>query len=133
MVEPFVGTWKLVKTENFDDYMKALGVSGVLRKLANKAKPTTTISMNGDTITLQTDSTVKITKIQFKLGVEFDEITADDRKTKTTVIMDNGKMIQTQRWEGKETTLVRELKGDKLILTCTLGDVVCTRIYEKGK
>jgi fatty acid-binding protein 4 len=25
MVESFVGTWKLVSSENFDDYMKELG------------------------------------------------------------------------------------------------------------
>ncbi|XP_067835702.1 fatty acid-binding protein, heart-like [Heptranchias perlo] len=132
MVEAFVGTWKLIETKNFDEYMKALEVGLALRTMGKMAKPTTIISVNGDTITLQTESTMKITKIQFKLGEEFDEITADDRKTKTTVIMDNGKMIQTQRWEGKETTLVRELRGDKLILTCTLGEAVCTRTYEKG-
>lgn len=25
MVEKFVGTWKMVSSENFDDYMKAIG------------------------------------------------------------------------------------------------------------
>lgn len=25
MVEQFVGTWKLTSSENFDDYMKAIG------------------------------------------------------------------------------------------------------------
>lgn len=31
MVEAFVGTWKLVDTANFDEYMKALGEWGVGR------------------------------------------------------------------------------------------------------
>uniref|UniRef100_UPI00398E324D fatty acid-binding protein, liver-like n=1 Tax=Pristiophorus japonicus TaxID=55135 RepID=UPI00398E324D len=133
MVEPFLGTWKLAKTEHFDDYMKAIGVGLPLRKLGNTAKPTTIISKNGDIITISTESKVKSTKIQFKLGEEFDETTADVRKTKTTVTLDNGKLVQTQRWNGKETTFVRELRDGKLILTCTMGNVVSTRTYEKVK
>uniref|UniRef100_UPI00398E757F fatty acid-binding protein, liver-like n=1 Tax=Pristiophorus japonicus TaxID=55135 RepID=UPI00398E757F len=133
MVEPFIGTWKLGKTEHFDEYLKALGVGLAQRTLASTAKPVTTISTNGDTITIATESLIKSTKIQFKLGEEFDETTADDRKTKTTVTMDNGKLVQAQRWNGKETTLIRELADGKLILTCTIRDVVCTRIYEKAK
>lgn len=45
-------------------------------------KPTTIISIDGDVITLKTSSTFKSTEINFKLGEEFDETTADDRKVK---------------------------------------------------
>lgn len=45
-------------------------------------KPTTIISMEDDVITLKTVSTFKTTEIKFKLGEEFDETTADDRKVK---------------------------------------------------
>lgn len=52
------------------------------RKVANLTKPTTIISVDGDTVTLKTQSTMKNTELSFKLGVEFDETTADDRKVK---------------------------------------------------
>ncbi|XP_067887785.1 fatty acid-binding protein, liver-like [Heterodontus francisci] len=133
MVEAFIGKWKLVKTENFDEYMKALGVNAALRKLGNRTKTITNISIDNDIITLETTSMVKSTKIHFKVGKEFDETTADDRKTKTTVTYENGQLVQAQRWNGRETTLVRELKDDKLILTCTIGDVVCIRTYQRVK
>jgi fatty acid-binding protein 3 len=45
-------------------------------------KPTTVIEVAGDTVTLKTQSTFKNTEINFKLGEEFDETTADDRKVK---------------------------------------------------
>ncbi|XP_078396774.1 fatty acid-binding protein, liver-like [Cetorhinus maximus] len=133
MVEAFVGVWGLQATENFDEYMKHLEVGLVQRNMAKTIKPNTIISMDGDTIILETKSSFKSTKIQFKLGEEFDETTADDRKTKTTVTLDNGKLVQIQRWDGKETTLIRELKDGDLILTCSMGDVVCTRTYRKVK
>ncbi|KAM4807481.1 fatty acid-binding protein, heart isoform X1 [Urocitellus parryii] len=157
MVDAFVGTWKLVDSKNFDDYMKSLGVGFATRQVASMTKPTTIIEKNGDTIILKTQSTFKNTEISFQLGKEFDETTADDRKVKSTVTLDGGKLVHVQKWDGQETTLVRELNDGKLILcyavtcrgslmtggtdgqhnpffpipTLTHGSVVCTRTYEK--
>ncbi|KAM9687776.1 fatty acid-binding protein, heart [Trichechus inunguis] len=131
MVEAFVGTWKLVDSKNFDDYMKSLGVSFATRQVACMTKPTTIIEVHGDTIVIKTHSTFKNTEISFKLGVEFDETTADDRKVKSTVTLDGGKLVHLQKWDGQETTLVRELSDGKLILTLTHCSAVSTRTYEK--
>ncbi|XP_005607059.2 fatty acid-binding protein, heart isoform X2 [Equus caballus] len=121
MVDAFVGTWKLVDSKNFDDYMKSIGVGFATRQVANMTKPTTIIEVNGDTITIKTHSTFKNTEISFKLGVEFDETTADDRKVKSLVTLDGGKLVHVQKWNGQETTLVRELIDGKLILGQTWG------------
>uniref|UniRef100_A0A8D0GVD9 Cytosolic fatty-acid binding proteins domain-containing protein n=1 Tax=Sphenodon punctatus TaxID=8508 RepID=A0A8D0GVD9_SPHPU len=82
MCNKFVGTWKLVSSENFDDYMKELGVGLATRKIGGLAKPNVIVSMKGDVVTIRTESTFKNTEISFKLGQEFDETTADNRKTK---------------------------------------------------
>ncbi|XP_023993836.2 fatty acid-binding protein, heart [Salvelinus sp. IW2-2015] len=96
-------------------------------------KPTTVIEVAGDTVTLKTQSTFKNTEISFKLGEEFDETTADDRKVKSPNNGKRCKMIHVQKWDGKETTLVREVSGNALELTLTLGDVICTRSYIKAE
>ncbi|XP_021015118.1 fatty acid-binding protein, heart [Mus caroli] len=131
MADAFVGTWKLVDSKNFDDYMKSLGVGFATRQVASMTKPTTIIEKNGDTITIKTQSTFKNTEINFQLGVEFDEVTADDRKVKSVVTLDGGKLTHVQKWNEQETTLIRELVDGKLILTLTHGNVVSTRTYEK--
>ncbi|XP_077193257.1 fatty acid-binding protein, heart [Paroedura picta] len=133
MAEAFAGVWHLVDSCKFDDYMKAIGVGFATRQIANMTKPSTTIEIDGDKITLKTQSTFKSTEINFKLGEEFDETTADDRHVKSTVTLEDGKLVHVQKWDGKETTLVRELKDGKLILTLTMGDVVCTRTYQKAQ
>ncbi|XP_068125393.1 fatty acid-binding protein, heart [Hyperolius riggenbachi] len=132
MVDKFVGTWKMVDSKNFDEYMKALGVGFATRQIGNVTKPTTVISLEGDTIVLQTQSAFKNTEVKFKLNEEFDETTADDRKVKSLVTLEDGKLKHVQKWEGKETTLVREVNDDKLVLTLTLGDVISSRHYEKA-
>lgn len=132
MVEKFVGTWKMVESKNFDEYMKCLGVGFATRQIANVTKPTTIFCLEGDTIVLQTQSTFKNTEIKFKLNEEFDETTADDRKVKSLVTLEDGVLKHVQKWDGKETTLVREVNDNKLVLTLTLGEVVSTRHYEKA-
>ncbi|XP_054855309.1 fatty acid-binding protein, heart [Eublepharis macularius] len=133
MAEAFVGVWNLVESCNFDSYMKAIDVSFATRQIANLTKPTTIIEADGDKVTIKTQSTFKSTEINFKLDEEFDETTADDRHVKSLVTLDGGKLVHVQKWNGKETTLVRELKDGKLILTLTMGDVVCTRTYQKAQ
>ncbi|XP_056154964.1 fatty acid-binding protein, heart [Lampris incognitus] len=132
MAEAFAGTWNLKQSKNFDDYMKALSVGFATRQVANMTNPTTIISVDGDKVKLQTTSTFKNTEINFKLGEEFDETTADDRKVKSVVTIEGGKLVHIQKWDGKETSLVREIDGNNLTLTLTLGDVVSTRHYVKA-
>ncbi|XP_010865729.1 fatty acid-binding protein, adipocyte [Esox lucius] len=131
MVEAFIGNWKMTSSENFDEYMKAVGVGFATRQMGNMAKPNLLFCIEDGVISMKSQSTFKTTETKFKLNEEFDETTADDRKTKTVVTFENGKLIQKQTWDGKTTTLERELKDGKLIATCTMDDVVSVRTYEK--
>ncbi|XP_030003181.1 fatty acid-binding protein, heart [Sphaeramia orbicularis] len=133
MAEAFVGRWNLKSSDKFDDYMKELGVGFATRKIGNMTKPTTIISLDDDKVTVRTESSIKTTELSFKLGEEFDETTADDRKVKSIVTVDDGKLVHVQKWDGKETSLVREVSGNNLTLTLKMGDIVATRLYEKAE
>ncbi|XP_015687560.1 myelin P2 protein-like isoform X1 [Protobothrops mucrosquamatus] len=131
MCNKFVGSWKLISSENFDDYMKELGVGLATRKLGNLAKPKTIISMKGDEVTIRTESAFKNTQIIFKLGQEFQETTADGRKTKTVVTLEKGALVQVQKWNGKESTIRRKLIDGRMVVECIMKGALCTRVYEK--
>ncbi|XP_064203229.1 fatty acid-binding protein, heart [Anguilla rostrata] len=132
-MDHFLGTWLLKTSENFDEYMKELGVGFATRKIGNTTKPTLIIAADGDKIQVKTQSLLKSTEINFKLGEEFDETTADDRKVKSVVTLDDGKLVHVQKWDSKETSLVRTVDGNKLTLTLTFGNTVSTRHYEKAE
>uniref|UniRef100_A0A3B4BFU5 Cellular retinoic acid-binding protein 1 n=1 Tax=Periophthalmus magnuspinnatus TaxID=409849 RepID=A0A3B4BFU5_9GOBI len=132
MVEQFVGTWKMIASENFDDYMKAIGVGFATRQVGNRTKPNLVVSVDDQgVVCMKSQSTFKTTEVKFKLNEEFDETTADDRKTKTVMTLENGKLIQKQTWDGKETCIEREITDGKLIAKCIIGDVVAVRTYVK--
>jgi len=129
MASPFVGVWNLESSNNFDEYMKAVGVGMIMAKLASTAKPKLTISIGeDDTWTLKSETTFKTAKIDFKLGVEFDETTADDRKMKTTMTLDGNKLVQDQKGD-VPSVITREVDGNKMVATCKAKDVVSTRHY----
>ncbi|XP_042536624.1 fatty acid-binding protein 9 [Dipodomys merriami] len=132
MIEPFLGTWNLVSSENFEEYMKELGVNFAARNVAGLVKPSVSISVNGGTVTMRTESSLTNTEISFKLGEAFDETTADNRKVKSIIILDSGTMIHVQKWLGKETTIKRKIVDGKMVVECTMNDIVSTRIYEKA-
>nr|ACI68670.1 Fatty acid-binding protein, heart [Salmo salar] len=133
MVDKFVGTWKMISSDNFDDYMKALGVGFATRQVGNRTKPSLIINMDDQgMICVKSQSTFKTVEIKFKLNEPFEETTADDRKTMTVLTLENGNLVQKQNWDGKETTIEREVTGDgKLIAKCVMGDVVAVRTYVK--
>ncbi|XP_012681935.2 fatty acid-binding protein, adipocyte-like [Clupea harengus] len=132
MVEQFVGTWKLTSSDNFDEYMKAIGVGFATRQMGNLVKPNLVLSVDDQgVVSLKSQSTFKTVEIKFKLDEEFDETTADDRRTKTVITLENGKLVQKQSWDGKETTIERDLQDGKLIAKCIMNDVVSVRTYER--
>ena len=80
--QQFVGKWKLVESDNFDAYMKQVGIGWVTRKAGNMAKPIVDISVQGDHWVMDTRSTFKDVHTEFQLGKEFEEQTPDGRKMK---------------------------------------------------
>lgn len=72
------------ESENFDEYMKALGVGYFTRLAGNAVKPTVELKKIGDNkYKLITTSTFKNSEIKFEPGKEFDETTLDDRNVKS--------------------------------------------------
>ncbi|XP_005177535.1 probable fatty acid-binding protein [Musca domestica] len=121
--------YKLDKSENFDEYMKELGVGMVLRKMANTVTPTVELKKDGDLYTFTTTSTFKTSSISFKLGEEFDEETLDGRKVKSVCTMDGNTLTQEQKGD-KPSTIVREFSDSELITTLTIGDIKSVRVYK---
>ncbi|XP_065375475.1 fatty acid-binding protein 12 isoform X1 [Macaca fascicularis] len=110
---------------------QALCIGRASRKLGCLAKPTVTISTDGDVITIKTKSIFKNSEISFKLGEEFEEITPGGHKTKSKVTLDKESLIQVQNWDGKETTITRKLVDGKMVVESAVNGVICTRTYEK--
>nr|AFN08746.1 fatty acid binding protein [Scylla paramamosain] len=130
-----VGKYKMDSSEGFDDFMKALGVGMVMRKMGNAATPTVEITLDDGTYTLKTVTTFKTTEIKFKLGEEFEETTADGRTVKSTITLDGNKLIHNQvgdkEKKEKDSVLTREFTDTEMLMECKVDDIVCKRVYKR--
>nr|KAG5686578.1 hypothetical protein BaRGS_005149 [Batillaria attramentaria] len=113
MADFAAGTWNLAHTENFDEYMKAVGVGMVMRKLGGTQKPTQEITVDGDNWHIKTITTFKTSELKFKLNEPFDEHTIDGRNVKTTCKLEGQKLIQDQKGE-PESMITREFNGNEM-------------------
>ncbi|XP_054158608.1 fatty acid-binding protein-like [Oppia nitens] len=127
----FAGKWKLDKSDNFDNFLKELGINFMMRKMAGTASPTVEISRDGDSFTFKTITSIKTSSVTFTLGQEFEEERLDGKKVKSVMTLDGNKLIQTQVDNGKEVKYVREFNGDVLTVTSTANGVVCVRVYKR--
>ncbi|XP_053201588.1 fatty acid-binding protein-like [Panonychus citri] len=128
----FAGEYSFVSSENFDEFLKALGLNFLLRKTVGALKPTFIIKVDDDgTITFKSISTFKTSETKFKLNEEFEEKRMDGVTCKSTVTQEGNKLIQKQQSE-PPAEITREFNGDEMKITCTCGEVTATRIYKKS-
>nr|ABU97480.1 allergen Tyr p 13 [Tyrophagus putrescentiae] len=125
------GSYKLEKSDNFDAFLKELGVNFVTRNLAKSASPTVEVIVDGDSYTIKTSSTLKNSEIKFKLGEEFEEDRADGKKVQTSVTKEgDNKLVQVQKGD-KPVTIVREFSEEGLTVTATVNGATSVRFYKR--
>ncbi|CAB3246917.1 unnamed protein product [Arctia plantaginis] len=126
----FIGKkYKLISSENFDEFMKVMGVGLMVRKLANAVTPIVELRKEGDEYNLVTSSVFKTTEMKFKVGEEFDEAEAVGAKSVCTFEGCTLKKVQKTA-DGSLVTYIREFGPKDLKTTMIAKDVTCTRIYK---
>jgi len=132
-MEPFLGKWKLESSDNFEEYMKEIGIGMATRKIASTQNPKNIITAEPNGVyNFRSESSFKTTDMKFKLNEEFEEHTADGRKAKTTMSLDGRKLIQDQKAD-VHSIIIRELTDDNTLVTkLTANGVTSTRVFKKS-
>jgi len=128
----YEGEYKLASSENFDEYMKVVGVGMLTRKAANATTPVLSVSVSGDHWVVKQTSTFKNYLQEFQIGVEKEIATPDGRKVKSIVTKEGDVLREKQAGaDGKESILIREFKEDGIYTNVSCEGVVCKRFYQR--
>ena len=145
------GKYQLTESDNFDNFMGALGVSYLVRseapevenisndgkyfrKLGNRSKPLVTLSQEGKEWTMKSESLVKTTESKFEMDKQFEELTADGRKVLTTMKVTAPNTVYQEMLGtngGKDSFCTREFMAEKMKCVCTVEDIETVRWYER--
>ncbi|CAI4223398.1 unnamed protein product [Auanema sp. JU1783] len=133
--DEIVGKWNLVSSENFDAYLKEVGIGMMTRAVVTKLKPTVEFAINGDEWSMNTVSTFKTILQKWKLGVSADDKTGDGREVNQTFTIEDDKLVQIEKSldGGKDSKFLRYVTDGKLTVECESNGVKCIRVYEKAK
>ncbi|XP_033747312.1 sodium/calcium exchanger regulatory protein 1-like [Pecten maximus] len=124
------GTWKLVRSENFEQYCKCLGVPFFKRWLSALIYPCQKICVTRGRWSILTSSFVKQTDVQLTVGQDCTWPTFDGRMIRTSVILENGRLVLRQL-DPPFAKITREFDEETMIMTLEVTDVKARRIYKR--
>jgi len=133
----FCATWELVSCdENFDNYMKAVGVDDAKRQLAltalnTGAKVQQAISRDGGTWTVRIITAQGEKSDVYTEGAPVEGATLDGRKVSVVYSLEGDELVESQTGQGFVSRNARKVTGDSMTFTVTSGGVSCVRTYKK--
>lgn len=66
----YIGVWNHEKSENVDEFLKAMGVGSVKRKMATAMNPSFTVELDGNKLVIHTKVLMKSKRTVIEFGVE---------------------------------------------------------------
>ncbi|NWU85734.1 FABPL protein, partial [Onychorhynchus coronatus] len=124
----FTGKYELQSQENFEPFMKALGLPDDQIQKGKDIKSTTEIVQNGKKFKVTVTTGSKVLTNEFTIGEECEIEMLTGEKAKAVVQMEgNNKLIANM----KGLKSITELNGDTITHTMMMGDLTCKRISKR--
>ncbi|TTB12808.1 40S ribosomal protein S27-like [Bagarius yarrelli] len=111
-MEDFLGTWKLVKSVSYDEYLKAIGVV----QDPDDDVVTETLSKEEDSVVWTKVSSKQTVKMRFTLDKEFKMFSQDGRYSLITISLKENQLVQVQKMDKMISTIIREVQGTNIIM-----------------
>ncbi|KAM6985134.1 fatty acid-binding protein, liver-like [Aplochiton taeniatus] len=122
------GKFQLQSQENFEPFMKAIGLPDELIQKGKDIKSISEIVQNGDHFTVTVTTGSKVMVNSFTVGQESELETLTGEKIKSVVNLVGGNKLVVSL-KGIES--VTEFSGDTITNTMTLGNIVYKRISKR--
>ncbi|NWS47962.1 FABPL protein, partial [Probosciger aterrimus] len=124
----FTGKYELQFQENFEPFMKAIGLSEEQIQKGKDLKSVSEIVQDGKKFNITVTTGSKVLHHEFTVGEEGEVEMLSGEKVKTTFQMEgNNRLIA----DLKGIKSVTELNGDTITLTMKMGDITYKRVSKR--
>ncbi|KAF2883598.1 hypothetical protein ILUMI_22565 [Ignelater luminosus] len=122
--------YKFEASQNFASYMEAIGISPLMRKIAQGMPIYFELREEGDDYIIRSVTPFQDILVRFTSGIEFEQRTIDDKIYKTTITVDGNTLHETQKYgNGVTATVDWVFCEEQMKMVMKVGDIVATRIY----
>lgn len=133
------GIFKLTSSENFNEFLKEIGINFFWRYLYNVSTDNLEIAKNGNGYVIKTfvnnslfyKSGLHFMRQELVFGQPDQQLQFNGKRAKTVVRMDKGKLIEETKIDGKLVQSVYQIKGNELMITTSAGNVSSNRFYRR--
>ncbi|GAB0187984.1 fatty acid-binding protein, liver [Grus americana] len=123
----FTGKYELQSQENFEPFMKALGLPDDQIQKGKDIKSISEIVQDGKKFKVTVTTGSKVLHNEFTVGEECEMELLTGEKVKAVVQLEGNKLVANL----KGLTSVTELNGDTITNTLTMGDLTYKRISKR--
>ncbi|XP_072289031.1 fatty acid-binding protein, liver-type-like [Eucyclogobius newberryi] len=124
----FAGKYQLESQENFEPFMRAIGLPDELIQKGKDIKSVSEIEVNGDNFKVTVTTGTKVMVNSFTLGQEGDIETLTGEKVRATVKREGNKLITSLKGIESVTELV---DANTIVNTMTVGGIKYKRISKR--
>ncbi|NXY13661.1 FABPL protein, partial [Atrichornis clamosus] len=124
----FTGKYELQSQENFEPFMKALGLPDDQIQKGKDLKSISEIVQDGKKFKVTVTTGTKVLKNEFTIGEESELEMLNGEKVKAVVQMEGNNKLTTQVKGMKSVT---ELNGDTITHMMTMGDLTFKRVSKR--
>ncbi|XP_075676295.1 fatty acid-binding protein-like [Dermatophagoides pteronyssinus] len=131
--DKFYGRYRLTTSDNFDAFLREIGVGFLARKLANLTRPHLEIvkEPNGY-IAMKVEAPHKTLVNRFRINEYFNETRMDGKVCKSIVeFIPPNKFIQMQWDNGLEIKYIREFVDNKINVKSICNNIQSFRVYTR--
>uniref|UniRef100_A0AC34F1S5 Lipocalin/cytosolic fatty-acid binding domain-containing protein n=1 Tax=Panagrolaimus sp. ES5 TaxID=591445 RepID=A0AC34F1S5_9BILA len=133
----FAGKWDYESSENFDEFLKAIGAGWMTRAISGYLKPQIVFIIDGEFWRIESNSAFQTNVLAFELGEDYEEIGSDGTKTISifTLVDDGKKLHQVQKGRNsdeKDTIYDRYIENRNLIIEMEYDGIKARRIYTRA-
>ncbi|NXC84290.1 FABPL protein, partial [Cercotrichas coryphoeus] len=124
----FAGKYQLQTQENFEPFMRALGLPEEEIQKGKDLKSISEIEQDGKKFKVTVTTGSKVLKNEFTIGEESEIQLLNGEKTKAVVQLEGNNKLVTQVKGMKSVT---EINGDIITHTMTMGDLTFKRVSKR--
>ncbi|XP_042212791.1 cellular retinoic acid-binding protein 1-like isoform X2 [Homarus americanus] len=128
----FEGKYQHERSDNFDEFLKAIGVPMIPRKMVTSSNPVVEVVREGDRWTIRMNTLIRTIEYNFTPGEVISSETMGGLAQNVFTI-ENDCIRQTQRSDTYTTEVIREFFDDSLVMTLTHVEsgIVCHRYFRR--
>ncbi|XP_063813256.1 fatty acid-binding protein, liver-like [Pseudophryne corroboree] len=119
----FTGNWHVYSQENYENFLRAVGLPEDIIKIAKDVNPVIEIQQNGNDFVVTSKTPKHSQSNSFTAGKESEITGFGGKKIKVTVNVEGGKLI----CKSDKFTHIQEVTGDEMVETITAGSATLIR------